>query len=97
MATVEVNNPAIAGGVEIVREVPVPTKATGDPQVLGWLVFVVGSTCLGLELVGFDISQHGLASARPDLKASLFRYRAQDPYPFGDNYFDLVISLTAGS
>ena len=48
----------------------------------------------GLELVGFDISQHGLASARPDLKASLFRYRAQDPYPFGDNYFDLVISLT---
>ena len=53
VATVEVNNPAIAGGVEIVREVPVPTKATGDPQVLGWLVFVVGSTCLGLELVGF--------------------------------------------
>jgi ubiquinone/menaquinone biosynthesis C-methylase UbiE len=47
----------------------------------------------GLELVGFDISVHGLASAVPELKASLFRYRAQDPYPFGDNYFDLVISL----
>jgi succinate-acetate transporter protein len=31
----------------------VPTKASGDPQVLGWLVFVVGSTCLGLQLVGF--------------------------------------------
>src|SRR6266446_10824790 len=48
----------------------------------------------GLELVGFDISAHGLASALPDLKASLFRYRAQDPYPFGDDHFDLVISLT---
>ena len=31
----------------------VPTKVTGDPQVLGWLVFVVGSTCLGLQLVGY--------------------------------------------
>jgi SAM-dependent methyltransferase len=47
----------------------------------------------GLELVGFDISVHGLASALPELKASLFRYRAQDVYPFGDDYFDLVISL----
>jgi ubiquinone/menaquinone biosynthesis C-methylase UbiE len=47
----------------------------------------------GLELVGFDISVHGLASAVPELKASLFRYRAQDAYPFGDNHFDLVISL----
>ena len=47
----------------------------------------------GLELVGFDISQHGLASRHPDLKANLFTYRAQDPYPFGDKHFDLVISL----
>jgi SAM-dependent methyltransferase len=47
----------------------------------------------GLELVGFDISKHGLASKHPDLKANLFRYRAQDPYPWGDKHFDLVISL----
>jgi SAM-dependent methyltransferase len=47
----------------------------------------------GLELVGFDISIHGLAGAMPDLNASLFRYRAQDVYPFGDDYFDLVMSL----
>jgi SAM-dependent methyltransferase len=49
----------------------------------------------GLKLVGFDISNHGLASALPDLKADLFRYRAQDAYPFGDKDFDLVISLGA--
>ena len=48
----------------------------------------------GLELVGFDISKHGLASVHPDLKADLFRYRAQDALPFGDKSFDLVISLT---
>jgi SAM-dependent methyltransferase len=47
----------------------------------------------GLELVGFDVSKHGLASALPELKANLFNYRAQDAYPFGDDYFDLVISL----
>lgn len=46
-----------------------------------------------LELVGFDISKHGLASVHPEFKGSLFRYRAQDPYPFGDKSFDLVISL----
>ena len=47
----------------------------------------------GLELVGFDTSNHGLESSLPDLKATLFNYRAQDAYPFGDKEFDLVISL----
>ncbi|MBV9636364.1 MAG: class I SAM-dependent methyltransferase, partial [Methylobacteriaceae bacterium] len=45
------------------------------------------------ELVGFDISRHGLADAHPDVKANLFRYKAQDRYPFGDQSFDLVVSL----
>ena len=27
------------------------------------------------------------------MRASLFTYRAQDPYPYGDKQFDLVISL----
>jgi uncharacterized protein len=43
---------AQAGG-RVIQEVPVPVRATGDPQVLGWLVFVVGSVCLGLQLVGY--------------------------------------------
>ena len=47
----------------------------------------------GLEISGFDISQHGLADAKEEVKPNLFRHRAQDPYPFGDKYFDLVISL----
>jgi ubiquinone/menaquinone biosynthesis C-methylase UbiE len=42
---------------------------------------------------GFDISQHGLDDAPPEVRPALFRYRAQDRYPFGDNHFDLVISL----
>jgi SAM-dependent methyltransferase len=47
----------------------------------------------GLELVGFDISKHGLANTLPECKATFFHYRAQDPCPFGDKSFDLVISL----
>lgn len=47
----------------------------------------------GLEFTGFDISKHGLASRLPEFKGKLFSYRAQDPYPFGDKQFDLVISI----
>ena len=46
------------------------------------------------HIVGFDISKHGLANAKEEIRDNLFRYRAQDAYPFGDKSFDLVISLT---
>ncbi len=44
---------ASENAVEVIREVPVAARASGDPQVFGWLAFVVGSTCLGLSLVGY--------------------------------------------
>jgi SAM-dependent methyltransferase len=46
-----------------------------------------------LMIAGFDISKHGLADARDNIRPYLFRYRAQDRYPYGDGAFDLVISL----
>jgi len=45
------------------------------------------------QIVGFDISKHGLDCAKEEIKNGLFRYRAQDSYPWGDKHFDLVISL----
>lgn len=59
----------------------------------GFLLYEMQLIEPGLELVGFDVSQHGLASVLPECRAQFFRYRAQDAYPFGDQYFDLVISL----
>lgn len=59
----------------------------------GFLLYEMQQIEPGLELVGFDISKHALNCTYQALKASMFRYRAQDIYPFGDNYFDLVISL----
>jgi len=47
------------------------------------------------DVTGFDISRHGLADAPEAIRPYLFRYRAQDPYPWGDKHFDLVISLGA--
>ena len=47
------------------------------------------------EIVGFDISRHGPADAKEEVRNNLYRYRAQDEYPWGDNYFDLVVSLGA--
>jgi SAM-dependent methyltransferase len=45
------------------------------------------------DVVGFDVSTHGLADAPEAIRPYLFRYRAQDPYPWGDKHFDLVISF----
>jgi SAM-dependent methyltransferase len=45
------------------------------------------------DVTGFDISRHGLADAPEPIRPYLFRYRAQDPYPWGDKHFDLVISF----
>ncbi|MBC8232342.1 class I SAM-dependent methyltransferase [bacterium] len=45
------------------------------------------------EVRGFDISRHGIGDAPEPIRDNLFRYRAQAPYPWGDDYFDLVISL----
>jgi ubiquinone/menaquinone biosynthesis C-methylase UbiE len=46
-----------------------------------------------LTVAGFDISKHGLAGAKNEVKESLFIHRAQEPYPYKDEEFDLVISL----
>lgn len=59
----------------------------------GFLLYEMQLLEPGLELVGFDISEHGLSSALPEFKGKLFKHSAQEDYPFGDKRFDLVISL----
>jgi SAM-dependent methyltransferase len=59
----------------------------------GFLLYEMKKILPGLEIAGFDVSQHGLANAHEQVKPYLFTYRAQDAYPYGDDEFDLVISL----
>lgn len=58
-----------------------------------YLLYEIKKLLPDAEIVGFDISRHGLADAKEEIRKYLFRYRAQDRYPWGDKYFDLVISL----
>ena len=58
-----------------------------------YLLYELKSILPKLKVVGFDISKYGLNNAKEEIRDSLFIHRAQDPYPFEDNEFDLVISL----
>lgn len=60
----------------------------------GYLLYELKLLLPDAHIVGFDISKYGLANAKEEIRDNLFRYRAQDAYPFGDKSFDLVISLT---
>ena len=46
-----------------------------------------------ISIVGFDVSRYGLSCAKKSIRKNLFLHRAEKPYPFKDNLFDLVISL----
>ena len=48
----------------------------------------------GLSVSGFDISAYGINCATDLVKPYLFNHQAQSRYPFEDDEFDLVISLT---
>jgi SAM-dependent methyltransferase len=72
---------------------------TNDSSVLdvgcgkAYLLYELKQLLPDLKIAGFDISKHGLSDTKSEIEDCLFRYRAQDRYPYGDNYFDLVISL----
>ena len=58
-----------------------------------FLLYEMKQLLPGLRISGFDISHHGLSEARPAIQPNLFHHLAQDPHPFPDKHFDLVISL----
>lgn len=60
----------------------------------GFLLYEFKKLLPNCSIVGFDISEYGLKNAKEEIKENLFQYKAQDVYPFGNNAFDLVISIT---
>jgi len=59
----------------------------------GYLLYEMKLLLPNLRISGFDISNHGNATAKQEVKEQLFFHRAQDPFPFQKNEFDLAISL----
>ena len=59
----------------------------------GYLLYEMKLLLPNLRICGFDISNHGIATAKQEVKEQLFIHRAQDSFPFNKNEFDLAISL----
>ena len=59
----------------------------------GFLLYELQLLLPGARLVGCDISTHALESCHPDFRGELFEHNAKMPMDFGDDEFDLVISL----
>ncbi len=45
------------------------------------------------ELFGFDVSFHAIETAPEAIREALLIHKAQNPYPFPDDAFDLVLSI----
>jgi SAM-dependent methyltransferase len=73
---------------------------TNDSKILevgcgkGYLLYEIQLLLPQATIVGFDISHHGLAGRHPEFRGELSIGRAEEPYPFADNSFDLVISIS---
>jgi len=57
------------------------------------LLHEIGLLLPQARCVGFDLSAHALADSPAPIRDRLFMHRAEHPYPFADDSFDLVLSL----
>lgn len=60
----------------------------------GFLLHELKQLLPDARIVGLDISEYAIVNAKEEVREYLVKHRAQDPYPFPDKQFDLVISLT---
>jgi ubiquinone/menaquinone biosynthesis C-methylase UbiE len=60
----------------------------------GFLLYELQQLLPDARVTGLDISGYAIANAKEEVCEHILEHRAQDPYPFADNEFDLVISLT---
>ena len=59
----------------------------------GFLLYELQKLMPGLELVGFDVSEHSIKNKHPEFSGRIFRHDARKTFPFTDLEFDLVVSL----
>lgn len=59
----------------------------------GFLLYEIKILIPKIEIYGFDISKYAVDNAKEEIKDKIFVYNAEKSYPYGDKYFDLVISI----
>ncbi len=60
----------------------------------GFLLYELQKLLPDTVVRGFDISRYAIQNAKEEIKSQLFVHKAQEPYPFKDKEFDLVVSVT---
>ena len=90
----------IAGRWKLVAKKLIKTyKLNSNSKILdvgcgkAYLLYEIKLLIPDISIVGFDVSRYGLSCAKKSVRKNLFIHRAEKPYPFKDNQFDLVISL----
>ena len=58
-----------------------------------FLLYEIKKILNDIEIYGFDISNYAIKNSKKEIRKTLFTHKAQDKYPFKNNYFDLAISL----
>tara|TARA_Y100000389_G_C17410006_1_gene490304 strand:- start:184 stop:849 length:666 start_codon:yes stop_codon:yes gene_type:complete len=59
----------------------------------GFLLYEIKKILPGIMIKGFDISSYAIKNSPTEITKYLKVHKAQKPYPFKKNYFDLLISL----
>jgi ubiquinone/menaquinone biosynthesis C-methylase UbiE len=59
----------------------------------GFLLYEIQLLIPGIEIFGIDSSEYAIANMHPELKGNFHKQPAQEPFPWSDKYFDLVISM----
>lgn len=84
---------------EIAEDLIKKFNLTGKSKVLdvgcgkAFLLYEIKKILPDVIIKGFDISSYAIDNAKDEIKEHLFIHKAQDSYDYGDNEFDLVISL----
>lgn len=58
-----------------------------------FLLHEIAALLPGCEAVGFDVSSYALEHALEETRPKLFKHRVQDPLPYPDGHFDLVLCI----
>jgi len=57
------------------------------------LLYELSRLLPGAEVAGFDVSPYAIQTSKSEIRDRLFIHKAEEPYPFRDAQFDLVISV----
>ncbi|MCP3952638.1 MAG: class I SAM-dependent methyltransferase [Desulfobacterales bacterium] len=60
----------------------------------GYLLYEFTKLLPACTVKGFDLSAYAIENAHPEIQAALKEGRAEEDYPFADDAFDLVLSIT---